>query len=137
MQSIKSFRISSFVDFLFLFILNNCFSFCTSNLSAFDSSTDLHNFGPNITVIFIPGVLNCSNPVLQFYNYQHTCKKKNGKLVPYLLKVKVGQIYHMICNVGTCLHITKANCVGQKNQRKQTANIIVKHLRISGQGEAG
>jgi len=36
--------------------------FCTSNLSAFDSSTDLHNFGPNITVIFIPGVLNCSNP---------------------------------------------------------------------------
>ena len=38
-------------------------SFCTSNLSAFDASTDLHNFGPNITVIFIPGALNCSIPV--------------------------------------------------------------------------
>ena len=44
--------------------MNYCSSFCTSNLSAFDSSSDLHNFGPNITVIFIPGALNCSIPVL-------------------------------------------------------------------------
>merc|ERR1712226_934081 len=35
---------------------------CTSNLTAFDASTDLQNFGPNITLIFIPGTLNCSNP---------------------------------------------------------------------------
>ena len=51
--------------------MNYCSSFCTSNLSAFDSSSDLHNFGPNITVIFIPGALNCSIPVLFFCN--HLC----------------------------------------------------------------
>ena len=43
-------------------------SFCTSNLSAFDSSADLQNFGPNITLIFVPGALNCSNPVEHQYN---------------------------------------------------------------------
>ena len=37
-------------------------------MSAFDSSADLQNFGPNITLIFVPGALNCSNPVEHQYN---------------------------------------------------------------------
>ena len=35
------------------------FSICTSNLSDFSKSPSLNNFGPNLTVIFIPGSLNC------------------------------------------------------------------------------
>ena len=78
--------------------MNYCSSFCTSNLSAFDSSSDLHNFGPNITVIFIPGALNCSIPVLilqPLYNSSQSShhdrtrrgrstQSSSGKLTPIL-----------------------------------------------------
>ena len=39
-------------------------SVCSSNLTEFAQSESLHNWGPNITFIFIPGSLNCSDPTL-------------------------------------------------------------------------
>jgi len=36
--------------------------FCSSNLSEFAKSNSFNNFGPNLTFIFIPGSLNCSDP---------------------------------------------------------------------------
>eukprot|EP00090_Calanus_glacialis_P021303 TRINITY_DN32878_c0_g1_i1.p1 TRINITY_DN32878_c0_g1~~TRINITY_DN32878_c0_g1_i1.p1 ORF type:complete len:846 (+),score=251.22 TRINITY_DN32878_c0_g1_i1:28-2565(+) len=36
--------------------------FCSSNLSEFAKSNSFNNFGPNLTFIFIPGTLNCSDP---------------------------------------------------------------------------
>merc|ERR1712179_812836 len=36
--------------------------FCFSNLSEFAKSNSFSNYGPNLTFIFIPGTLNCSNP---------------------------------------------------------------------------
>ena len=35
------------------------FSICTSNLSDFSKSPSINNFGPNLTIIFIPGSINC------------------------------------------------------------------------------
>jgi len=38
--------------------------YCSSNLSDFSATGEHTNFGPNITFIFIPGKMNCTNPAL-------------------------------------------------------------------------
>ena len=35
---------------------------CTSNLSDFSQSPAINNFGPNLTLIFIPGTMDCPEP---------------------------------------------------------------------------
>ncbi len=35
--------------------------YCSSNVTAYLASPLLQNYGPNLTLIFIPGTLNCSN----------------------------------------------------------------------------
>ena len=39
--------------------MRNNYRICSSNLSDFSESPTINNFGPNLTMIFIPGSMGC------------------------------------------------------------------------------
>ena len=56
-------HIPMLVFFYYFYPFNgNNYRICSSNLSDFSASPTLNNFGPNLTLIFIPGSMGCPEP---------------------------------------------------------------------------
>ncbi len=72
--------------------------YCSSNVTAYLASPLLQNYGPNLTLIFIPGTLNCSNtsrqPAPPTFRYLYTVAiipNPVSKFKLYIYTSKTGQ----------------------------------------------